>query len=86
VAMKFRQIFFGCLQYPEIPVRQTSFLKVIKSHSEKIREIWWVFHFTNRLLGQKLLNRVRIVSWGIVMVEDSIAGTNFRPFFAHHLT
>jgi len=33
--------------------------------------------------GQKLLDRERLVSWRIVMVENSIAVSEFRPFSTH---
>jgi hypothetical protein len=54
--------------------------EVIRS---KIRVIMCVLHFGNRFLGQKLLDRERLVSYNIVMVENSIVGTNFRPFSTH---
>jgi len=38
-----------------------------------------VFHFSNRILGQKLLDRKRLVSWSIVMVENPVVGPEFRP-------
>jgi hypothetical protein len=34
----------------------------------------WMFHFSNRFLGQKLLERERLVSWSIVMVENPVVG------------
>jgi hypothetical protein len=37
-------------------------------------------------LGQKLLDRERLVSWSIVMVENPIVGSKFRPFSTHSLT
>jgi len=63
---------------PEIfvPLRQTS----------QIREIGWVFHFGNRLLGQKLLDTERLVSCSIVTVENPIVGPTFRPFSTHSFT
>jgi hypothetical protein len=41
-------------------------------------ETGWVIHFSNRFLGQKLLGRERLVSWTIVMEENSIAGPKFK--------
>jgi hypothetical protein len=71
--------FFGCLQYPEIFIRlrQTLFLETATSHSSKIRAIRWVFRFSNRFLGQKLLDRERLVSWSIVMLENPNVGPKF---------
>jgi hypothetical protein len=39
-----------------------------------------VFHFSNRFLGQKLLDREYFVSCSIVMVENPIIRPKFRPF------
>jgi len=49
---------------------------------------WWQceFHFSNRFLGQKLLDRECLVSWSIVMVENPIVGPKFRPFSVHSFT
>jgi hypothetical protein len=52
----------------------------------KIGGTGWVFHFSNRFLGQKLLDRERLVSWSIVMVENPIVGPKFRPFYTHSFT
>jgi len=59
----------GCHLYPDIfiPLRQTLFLETGSSHPEPIR-------------GQKLLDRKRLVSWGIIMVENQIVGSKFRAF------
>jgi hypothetical protein len=43
----------------------------------------WLFNFNNRFLGQKLLEIESLVSWNIVMVENRIAGSKFRPFSMH---
>jgi hypothetical protein len=40
----------------------------------------WVFHLSNLFLGQKVLDRERLVSWSIVMVANPIVGPKFRPF------
>jgi hypothetical protein len=40
----------------------------------------WVSHFRNRFLGQKLLDKERLVIWSIGMVENPIVGPKFRPF------
>jgi hypothetical protein len=37
-----------------------------------------VFHFSNRFLGHKLLDREHLGSWRIVMVENPIVGPKFR--------
>jgi hypothetical protein len=42
----------------------------------KIRGRGWVFHFSNKSLGQKLLDRVCTVRWSIAMVEN----TNIQVF------
>jgi hypothetical protein len=44
-----------------------------------------VLHIINRVLGQKLLDREHLVSWSIVIVENSIMGPNLRPFHKHIL-
>jgi len=38
-----------------------------------------MFHFSNRFLGLKLLDKERLVSWRIVIVENPIVGSIFRP-------
>jgi hypothetical protein len=43
-----------------------------------------VFHLSNRFLGQKLLDRKRLVSWSIVTVRNPIAGSKVRPFCTHN--
>jgi hypothetical protein len=64
-----------------VPLRQTFFeTEVIRS---QIVGTGWVFYFSNRFLGQKLLDREYLVSWKIVMVENPIAGLKFRPFSTH---
>jgi hypothetical protein len=79
--------FFGCIQYPEIFVslRQTLFLdtEIVRT---QIRGVGWIFHSSNRFLGQKLLDRECLVSWSIVMVENPIIGPKFRPFSKHRFT
>jgi hypothetical protein len=72
-------------QCPEIvvPLRQTLFLEMATSYSETNRGIWWIFHFGNLFLGQKLLDRECLMSWSIVMVENPIVGPKFRPFSVH---
>jgi hypothetical protein len=35
------------------------------------------------ILGRKLLDRGRLVTWSIVMVENPIIGSKFRPFSTH---
>jgi len=52
-------------------------LEVIRS---QVRWTVWVFHYTNRYLGQKLFARERLVRWSTVMVENPIIGPKFRPF------
>jgi hypothetical protein len=42
-----------------------------------------VFGFSNRILGQKLLDRENLMNWSIVMVENPVAGSKFRPFSMH---
>jgi hypothetical protein len=80
-----RHICCEYLQCPVIfvPLRQTLFFEteVIRS---QIRGIGWVFHFRNRFLGQKLLDRERLMSWSIVMAENPIGGPKFRPFSTHN--
>jgi hypothetical protein len=49
----------------------------------EIRGIWRVFRSNNGILGQKLLDRERLVSWRIVMVENPIVGPKFRSFYTH---
>jgi hypothetical protein len=39
-----------------------------------------VFHFSSRFLGQKLLDRERLMSWSIVMVGNSIVGPKLGPY------
>jgi hypothetical protein len=46
----------------------------------QMREMVWMFHFSNRFLGQKLLDREFLVSWSIVMVENPIIGPEVEPF------
>jgi hypothetical protein len=46
----------------------------------------WVFYFSNRFWGQKRLDRERLVSWSIVMVENPIVGPKFRHFSKHSFT
>jgi hypothetical protein len=45
--------------------------------------IGWVFHFSNRFLGQKLLDREHLVSRSIVILENPIVRPKFRPFSMH---
>jgi hypothetical protein len=42
-----------------------------------------MFHFSNRFLCQKLLERKRLVSWSIVMLENLIVGQKITPFPTH---
>jgi len=42
-----------------------------------------VFHFGNRFLGKKLLDRDRLVSWSIVIVDNSIFQPKFTSFPMH---
>jgi hypothetical protein len=58
---------------------QTLFLET-EVIQNKIRGIGWVFHFNNQVLGQKLLDREHFISWSIVMLENQIIGSKFRPF------
>jgi len=51
----------------------------------QIRGLGWVFHFSNLIFGQKLLDREYLVSWSTVMVENPIVGPMFRPFSIHSL-
>jgi hypothetical protein len=39
-----------------------------------------VFHFSDRFLGQNLLDREHLVRWITVMVENPITGTKFKFF------
>jgi hypothetical protein len=77
---------FSCLQYTEIFVhlKLSLILQTAKVIRSQIRGIGWVFHFNNRFLGQKLLDRERLVSWSIV--ENPIVGSKFRPFSTHGFT
>jgi hypothetical protein len=78
-----RHFFYARFQYPEIfvPLRQTLFLEPAEVIWSQIRETEWVLNFSNRFLGQKLLDRKRLVSWSIVMVENPIVGPKLRFFF-----
>jgi hypothetical protein len=53
---------FECFQYSQIffPLRQTLFLETEVIQSQ-FRGKEWVLHFSNRFLGQKLLDRERLV-------------------------
>jgi len=44
----------------------------------QIRGTGWVFHFSKRFLGQKLLDRESLVSCSTVMVKNPISGPKFR--------
>jgi hypothetical protein len=46
----------------------------------------WEFHFSNGFLGQKLLDRERLVSWSIVMMENPVVGPKVRPFSTENFT
>jgi hypothetical protein len=60
------------------------FLKQPKVTRRQIMETGWVFYFSNRFLGQKLLDRVRIVSWSVrFAVENPIFWPKVRPFLKH---
>jgi hypothetical protein len=41
-----------------------------------------VFRFKKLFFGQKLLDKERLVSLSIVMVENPIVGPKFRPVYA----
>jgi len=43
----------------------------------------WVFRLSNWFLGQKLLDRERLVSWSTVIVEKPNVGPKFRPYSTH---
>jgi hypothetical protein len=77
-------IFFGCLQYLEIFVllRQTLFLETEVIRSQTAGK-GWMFLFSNRIFGQKLLDTERLVGWSIVMVKNPMDGLKFRPFPTH---
>jgi hypothetical protein len=47
------------------------------------RGINWVFHFSNQILGQNLLDRGKIVSWSIIIVENPIDVPKFKHFSMH---
>jgi len=82
-------LLWNVFQYPEIfvPLRHNLFLEMPQIFRNQIRGIGWMFHFSNRFLGQKLLDRERLVSWSIVMVENPIVGPKFRPIHAQlHVT
>jgi len=42
-----------------------------------------MFHFSNRYLGQKVLDMESLVSWNNVMVEHRVVGPKFRYFSTH---
>jgi hypothetical protein len=47
----------------------------------------WVFHFSNRFLGQKLLDRESLVSWSTVMVDNPTVGPIQAFYYAQlHVT
>jgi len=75
-------VTFLCLQYTEIfvPSRQILFLETAKSHSEPNQGKWWMFHFSNRFLGQELFDREHLVSWSIVMMKNPIVGQSSGLF------
>jgi hypothetical protein len=58
-------------------------LETARSHLEPNQGKGWVFHLSNQFLGQKLLAREHLMSWSIIMVENSIVGPKFRPFSTH---
>jgi len=47
---------------------------ILISCRNQIRGRGLVFHFSNPFLGQKLLDRERLVSWIVVMVENQSLG------------
>jgi hypothetical protein len=49
----------------------------------QIRGNEWVLNFSNWFLGQKLLERERLVSWNIIMVENPNVGPKFGHFSRH---
>jgi hypothetical protein len=71
-------------KYTEIFVTlmQTLFLEMEVIQSQ-MRGIGWVFHLSNRFLGQKLLDREHLVNWCIVVKENPIVGPKFRPISMH---
>jgi hypothetical protein len=72
--------FFGMSEM-FAPLRRTLFLETAGSHFGELDG--WVFDSSNRILGQKLLDRERLVSWSAVMVKNPIVGAKFRPFSTH---
>jgi hypothetical protein len=50
------------------------FWKQTEVIQSQIRGTGWVFHFSNRFLGQKLFNKELLVSYSTVMVENPISG------------
>jgi len=42
--------------------------------------MWWVFHFSNELLGQEPLDTELLVSWSIATVENLNHWGKFRHF------
>jgi len=46
----------------------------------------WIFHFSIRFLGPKLLDRERHVSWSIVTVENLNVGPMFWALSTHSFT
>jgi hypothetical protein len=83
--------YFRRLQTPEIfvPLRQALFLEtaITQLIRSQIRGIGRVFHFSNRILGQKLLDRERIwavaLSWWRI---QSLVEPKFGPFPKHSFT
>jgi hypothetical protein len=45
----------------------------------EVKGTGWVFHFSNRFLGQKLLDRESLESWNSVMMENPITVPKFSP-------
>jgi hypothetical protein len=65
------------------PFKADYFLEIVKVIHSQIRGTWWKFHFSNRFLDLKLLDKEHPVSWSIVKVENSIVGPKFRPSSMH---
>jgi hypothetical protein len=68
------------------PLGRLYFWKQPEVIRNQIRGTGWVFSFSNRFLGHKLLERERLVSWSIVIVKNPIVGPKFRPFSTHGFT
>jgi 5-methylcytosine-specific restriction endonuclease McrA len=65
------------------PFEADCFWKQPELTRSQLKRIGWVFDFSNWFLGQKLLDRERLVSWSIVVVENVIIGPKFMPFYMY---